>query len=400
MCRAREMNQRHSVGAHVRTPTSDALSDVVCQPSACRWFKIKAMPPHTPDLFDEPTAATQAPVFQAAFDQWLAHQQTAVARRLTQASSVKAYTSLWQAFAAWCLAQTPVVALDTLTEADLAQYIHSRTAAPHVRGGAPRPSRLKQPGQFTPRHAWRLLMLIDGVLALRARAQRHMAPNRAARVLLGSRDDWRYANASRRDSLPGYLPPDQARLLVTHLTAGLPRSGRRGTDMAWQALRNRTAVALHLGAGLTPADVRALPWPPKALAPPGQALALTVRVPAHGDSAEREAPLASWAARVLACWLQVRQDQAIAGPWLLPSTRSGKPWGKVSHHQAVHEVLDASGIDPALLDGGAYRLRHTFALRQLRRGKPEDLVARWLGLVDPRAMGRYRRVDYANERPD
>ena len=42
-------------------------------------------------------------------------------------------------------------------------------------------------------------------------------------------------------------------------------------------------------------------------------------------------------------------------------------------------------------EGGSFRLRHTFALRQLRRGFKEKTVAQWLG-VEPEVMARYRRV--------
>ena len=76
---------------------------------------------------------------------------------------------------------------------------------------------------------------------------------------------------------------------------------------------------------------------------------------------------------------------------VFPSTRStGKPWGKVAQYNAAREVLRAAGIDD--VEGGSYRLRHTFALRQLRRGKTDDEVARWLGVSDPGVMARYRRV--------
>ena len=54
----------------------------------------------------------------------------------------------------------------------------------------------------------------------------------------------------------------------------------------------------------------------------------------------------------------------------------------------------------ALEEGGAFRLRHTFALRQLRRGKSPEVVAQWLGVVEMRVMDRYGRVDYSKERPD
>lgn len=366
-----------------------------------RWFGFMIFPmsPQTLDLFDDTDPTTEVRHFQAAFDAWLTHQRTSVARKLTLPSSIKAYTVLWQAFAEWCLSQSPVVALATLTEADLNAFINSRITAKTT--SQPKLSRLKEAGKFTPRHAWRLLTLIDGVLEVRAQAAGSTAPNRCASNLLQSREDWLYANANRRATLPNYLEPAEARILVNYLSAGLPRSGRRGADVTWQELRNRCAVALHLGSGLTPADVRVLQLSsPRIRAGDEKGVPGTVHVPAHGDSPEREAPVVKWAGRVLAYWLQVRREQELAGDCLLPATRSGKQWGKVTHYDAVRSVLEASGIDKSLAEGGAYRLRHTFALRQLRRGKSEDLVAKWLGIVEMRVMDRYRRVDYSSERPD
>ena len=68
--------------------------------------------------------------------------------------------------------------------------------------------------------------------------------------------------------------------------------------------------------------------------------------------------------------------------------------------QQRQRFLDRWRDAMGLVEGGAYRLRHTFALRQLRRGKSPDLVAKWLGVVEMRVMDRYRRVDYSSERPD
>lgn len=42
--------------------------------------------------------------------------------------------------------------------------------------------------------------------------------------------------------------------------------------------------------------------------------------------------------------------------------------------------------------GGSMRMRHTFALRQLRRGKSADDIARWLGVVGQDVMARYKRI--------
>ncbi|MCU0694838.1 MAG: hypothetical protein MUF54_25985 [Polyangiaceae bacterium] len=194
----------------------------------------------THDLFDDTGPAEQVRAFRAAFEQWLAHQRTSASRKITLASSVRSYTVIWQAFAQWCLSQSPVVSLDSITEADLGSFINSRLEPKSV--ARSKPSRLKEAGKFTPRHAWRLLTLIDSVLEFRARAVPSSTPNGSAAALLRSREDWLHANAHRRDTLPDYLEPTEARVLVNYLCAGLPRSGRRGADITWQELRNRSAV--------------------------------------------------------------------------------------------------------------------------------------------------------------
>ena len=91
----------------------------------------------------------------------------------------------------------------------------------------------------------------------------------------------------------------------------------------------------------------------------------------------------------------MRLETGTAGPYLFPSTKSGKPWGKVSQYLATKEVLVAAGFPEAAASGGSFRMRHTFALRQLRRGRSAEDVARWLETVDPAVMARYKRVLFA-----
>jgi len=52
-------------------------------------------------------------------------------------------------------------------------------------------------------------------------------------------------------------------------------------------------------------------------------------------------------------------------------------------------LLEEAGIEGE--EGGTFRLRHTFALRQLRRGTAPEQVANWLG-VEVAVMERYKRV--------
>ncbi|MGA8053959.1 MAG: integrase, partial [Burkholderiales bacterium] len=95
--------------------------------------------------------------------------------------------------------------------------------------------------------------------------------------------------------------------------------------------------------------------------------------------------------RQLAAWLTIRAAQTIPGDAPLPSTRSGKAWSKASSTVAFQRVLARAGITSPT--GGTFKLRHTFALRQLERHAPHE-VARWLGVQDPAIMERYRRVLY------
>jgi integrase len=63
--------------------------------------------------------------------------------------------------------------------------------------------------------------------------------------------------------------------------------------------------------------------------------------------------------------------------------------GKESQYEAAKQVLEEAGLDSS--GCGSCRLRHTFALRQLRHGTVHDQVARRLG-VEPDAMDKYRSV--------
>jgi len=334
------------------------------------------------DLFDDPTPAGPL-AYAQAFEAWVqAREQIG---ELRQRSSVMVYRSMWGAFTAWCVGQG--VALDGLLPEDLVAYLHSR-------GGA---------DDLSDRYAWRLLMMVDAVLVHRARAP-GVPRNTAARDLLMARPQWRFANSADKTPLPDHLDAAQARRLVRWLLDPKPAaSGSSGSSCfgevgvrtpsadTWQSLRNRAAVALQLGAGLTPGDIRAatldgvvragsrvvgLPW--------------KIRLPGHGSSPAREAPVAPWAGRLLRAWLDTRSALLIAGPALFPSTRSGRAWGKVAQYGSAKAVLAAAGVPDA--DGGSFRLRHTFALRQLRRGTPPEQVAQWMGLSEVTALARYRRV--------
>ena len=329
-------------------------------------------------LFQPPKAEH---TLHEAFGRWMSDQRAMGALR--QPGSIEVYTEMWRGFMGWCLAQSPAVTLDSLDIEDLEAFL------------AARPGMKTDDLSLTPRHALRLLRLIDRVLRHHA-AQIGQAPNTAASDWLADNPRVRYAEAANADPLPEFLSVAEAKHLIAFLSNARPRpglrAGRRDAHAAftWQELRNRVAVALHLGGGLTPADVRSLTMS-SPISRGGQVRdrPWKISIPANGDAAARETPIAPWAGELLQHWLIVRGELQIPGPMLLPSTRTGKPWSKQSHYAATRQLLEEAGLDSH--EGGTFRLRHTFALRQLRRGTAPEQVARWLG-VETVVMERYARV--------
>jgi integrase len=337
---------------------------------------VFSMPPSL-SLFEEVPAESH----RIAFEHWLEDQRAMGSLR--QAASIQVYRDMWGSFTAWCLGQSPAVLLTSLDAHDLQAFQAARFG-------------MKSADlSLTPRHTLRLLRLIDRVLRHRA-ARRGDPVNTSASDWIDAHPEIRYAEAARADPLPEFLSVMEAKRLITFLSDARPRpslSGpRRDSHLAfsWQELRNRVAVALQLGGGLAPGDVRVLAVDaPTSRGGRVRERPWKVAVPGNGNSPARETPIAPWAGELLQHWLQVRAEAQILGSFLFPSTRSGKPWSKEAQYKAAKQVLEEAGLDSS--DGGSFRLRHTFALRQLRRGTPEPQVAQWLG-VEPEAMGKYRRV--------
>lgn len=322
----------------------------------------------TLDLFPSETLASPA-AYWAAMGDWLA----AGLRdgRLQHESSAEMYEHMWGAWTAWAVGNG--VGLFEVTSEDLSAYLQSR-------GGAE---------ELSNRYTWRFLKLVDNVLANRA-DMLGVEHNLAAVEFMNSRPDIRYANASDADPLPEHLAPREAKDVVTYLSAVRP--GRVSAGIAWQEVRNRASVGLMLGGGLTPGEVRALKLE-DAVAEGGsfKGVPWKLRVAGNGNSPARETPLAAWAGRLLRHWMNVREEQRVPGAMMFPATKStGKQWGKVAQYNAAKAVLHAAGVEGE--SGGSFRLRHTFALRQLRRGKSPADVARWLGITDPPVMARYMRL--------
>jgi len=306
----------------------------------------------------------------AAFEGWCAHQRQA--GRLRQGASEAVYRAMWAALSAWCARRRPALGLEDLSARQLSAFLASRSGL------------LAADGTLTPRHQWRLLNLVQRVQA-HAAGQRQQPPPHAAASLIASLPAVRSANAGDRNEPPSHLPTVLADQLQAHLCVTPAPSAR------WQLLRDRCGVALQLGAGLGPGDVRALRLDDVIrLGGPVPQQPWQLRVAANGSAPAHVAAIAPWAGALLGDWLKLRQRQQLGGDWLLPSTRSGKPWGKVAQYESARRVLADAGLDAD--GGGSFRLRHTFALRQLAAGIDADRLARWLGVVDPAVLLRYQQA--------
>ncbi len=365
-------------------------------------------PPSMLDLFDPrsldaPPETAPDLLFNTAFADWLAWQDAQKAVRRSTSRGI--YSNIWGAFSTWCVSQR--LELQQLRPSDLQRYIEHRATILKPRRG----SRTTSPG-FSPRYAWRLLTLIDHVLQHHAAAH-ELTPNTCAQQLLSTKEEWRYANTPPFDKLPAYLEFDQSEAFICWLKAHMPvcpsSTDAPGADsephkatshgrQTWVQARNRTSVALQLGSGLTPGEIRNLQLE-DVLACPTTGAPLKLHLRALGTSTARQVPLAPWSVPLLQNWLDVRQACRITATVLFPGARGTTAWSKVSQFEAAQATLIEAGIPEHTLRGGSFMLRHTFALRQVHAGIDIQRLASWLGIVDLKRLRPYGHISYGPQRP-
>ena len=292
-------------------------------------------------------------------------------------SSLAMYRAAWGAFAEYCAERR--LDLAALTVADLEAYLTTRSERGANRG---RPTRTEE---LNGRYAYRLLSLIDKLIAFDAARRPGTVPSTAARELIAR--DYKTVNFRDQDPLPRFLDKAERTRLVAMLALPLGASGA-GAPRTWLDLRDNAAVAVQLGAGATPGEVRQLKL--KDVASGDSTAPWRLEVAGSGNAPPRHALLAPWAGRVLADWLAERARLALPGRWVF-CTEKGAQWAKNSCDKASDAVFARANVNP---DKGHFRLRHTYALIELRDHKrPYEEVARALGVKDTLAWRlRYERV--------
>ncbi len=288
---------------------------------------------------------------------------------------------MWNAFVPFCAERG--LDLQSLDEDHLRAFLAIRSV-----GSNPEMPAASGSAGLSPRYARRFLTLIDWIASHRAADEQGQSHPAVRRLL--DRPEYKYANAGHKNPPPEYLNDAQSAQLIAFVTQR-PDPKMPPVALAWKEVRDRTAVALMLGAGLTPGDVRALRLSGVSIEGGSEAgVPWKLALPGNGNFPARETPLAAWAGHQLAYWLVVRREHEIGGSFVFPSTRNGKQWSDTRSFLNCREVLSIAGISSDA--GGLFKLRHSFALRQLSAGKSEAEVARWLGLLDVNGMARYRRL--------
>lgn len=292
-------------------------------------------------------------------------------------SSLAMYRAAWGAFAEYCAERR--LDLAGLTVADLEAYLARRSERGANRG------RPKHTAELNGRYAYRVLSLIDKLIAFDAARRPGSVANTAARELMIR--DYKTVNFRDQDPLPRFLDKAERTRLVDVLTLPLGSSGA-GAPQTWLELRDNAAVAVQLGGGITPGEVRQLTL--HDITTGDGATPWRLEVAGSGNAPPRHALLAPWAGRVLADWLAERSRLELPDVYVF-CTEQGAQWAKNTCDKASDAVLTRARVRP---DKGHFRLRHTYALIELRDNRrPYEEVAKALGVKDTLAWRlRYERV--------
>lgn len=328
------------------------------------------------------------PEFEVAFDAWLASEANHIKRH----SSREIYKAVWGAF----VRDLPAgITIESITSDMVAHYL--ATGATPI------------PGVYSKRRAEQLSIGYQArVASLIGKVMRHHAKMTETQIEGDSpvtalmRRTPALANASRRETRQDpdldFLSPSEHVTMRDVLISRALADAKADAVVKWSDARDRTSMALQLGAGLSPSDVRELTL--------GEGLSRSMNsswdsstrflfVPQNGKLLKRHTLVDAWAATLFDQWIdQLRNRKPLAqvsfvfpGEITARKQASKQPgqWSKAGQHKQTTKVIATMG-----LSGSSFKLRHTWALSKLREGlNPRD-VARWLGIQDGgEVMQRY-----------
>jgi len=345
---------------------------------------------------------------QAMFESYVAHRASIHhgprEMRALRPESIEVYRDMWRSFAVYC--QEAQLEIGAVAPEDLNEFL-TYGAPSKIENGV---LRVRAPRPATLRYQARMLSLIHKVSAFYAQSSGNPL-NEAAKSLL-SQPPFRDAHKDEFDPQAKLLSSEDIYTIRQRISATAREANRAhsaGPRIDWQDLRACAALSLHLGCGLTSKEVRNLrlchvhtEGRPNTLSP---GLPWKVHVVASGPSPAHDVPLPAWSMRALGAWMTVRARldpslnfgrpnytaNAQETDFVFPGKASGTQWSRDGHYRSCLQYLAEIGI--SCEKGGLYRLRHTFAVRQLQIKKRSIAeIQSWLGLRTPQEVERYRSI--------
>lgn len=292
-----------------------------------------------------------------------------------RASSEEVYWNMWNALTMRLIAH--LTRLEDINSGFLQGYLA------YLRGRED--TGLATDGELNARYARRLLTLVDRLIRFDAQ-RRGIDPNPVVKEFLAAPEQETLREANRRefDEIPSFLETHDRERLKQMLMLPVGSAARDdGAVSSWRDVRDNAAVAVQLGAGLAPGEVRALRLE-HVRGDLRRGFLLEVR--ATGNLRLRTTELVDWARAPLAAWLKERATRsALQGCPYVFCTDEGKQWSKNKVVQATNAVLKRAKLKTAY---GAYQLRHTFVLAARAEGVEWPQIAAALGISNAEKWSR------------
>ena len=333
-----------------------------------------------------------------AFEAWLASEISHIKRE----SSREVYRAIWSSF----IRTLPTdISVMEITSEMIAGYLVAGASklATEENGEFASVSKIRA-GALSIRYQARVASLIEKIMDHHAKVTKTViAGESAVRTLM--RKTPALATALKRETreepaLDVLSDEEHAALKIRLIEDG-------ETDMAcngvfkWSAARDRTSMALQLGAGLSPSDVRELTMSEstsKGMDANWKSGSRFLFVPKNGKLLKRHTLVDPWASVLLDQWIHTLRDResldriefVFPGETVQQVGSSKQPgqWSKPGQHKQTSKFMAAMKIS-----GSSFKLRHSWAMEKLRDGASEREVARWLGVQDDgEVMKRYREA--------
>jgi integrase len=334
--------------------------------------------------------------YATAFEAWISSEAASIKR----ATSREIYRAIWGAFERDLPAGTSVLGI---TSEMVASYLAAGASKLHAGENMESSETPKEKGDgLSIRYQARVASLIEKIMAHHAKVTGiEIEGDSAVRQLM--RRTPALANALKRETreepkLDVLTDEEHTRLKTRLIEDGLADASG-DVPFKWSAARDRTSMALQLGAGLSPSDVRELTMgegASRGLDPIWSIGSRFLYVPKNGKLFKRHTLVDAWAATLMDQWINSLRDRETLSrvAFVFPgetlqregSLKQPGQWSKPGQHKQTSKFMAAMDIG-----GSSFKLRHSWAMRKLKDGSGENEVARWLGVMgDGEVMKRYR----------